>query len=153
MADNKSKKLDCPKCLGLLTTKEVGELKNVPVVIDQCPVCQGIWFDKGELERILKNHVQFDDEMPEKDFHFEWKDDYLDLKRAKCPRCKKELERINAADDDRVVTDYCMDCGGTWLDGGELRELMRGGPIHRAIHYVFDKISEGIRDRRDSSKQ
>ena len=152
MADNKSKKLDCPKCVGLLETKEVGELQKYAVVIDQCPMCKGIWLDEGELSKLLKDKLGFDDEVPEEEFHQHWKDDFFDLKKAKCPRCKKEMQRVKSAQDSRVTTDYCLECGGTWLDGGEIRELLRGGPIHRALHFIFNKISEPLQNIKDRGR-
>lgn len=35
----------CPRCDVPLVAKE-----NTGVTIDQCPQCEGIWLDKGELE-------------------------------------------------------------------------------------------------------
>jgi hypothetical protein len=37
----------CPKCGERLVTKE-----HLQVTIDECPACQGIWLDKGELEQL-----------------------------------------------------------------------------------------------------
>ena len=37
----------CPRDNAQLVAKQVG-----PVTIDQCPECEGIWLDKGELEII-----------------------------------------------------------------------------------------------------
>lgn len=143
------KKLECPKCIGLLETKEVGEMEKHAVLIDQCPMCQGVWFDEDELGKVLKLKLGFDDEVPEEDFHQDWKNDVFDLKKAKCPRCKKDMQRVKGLQDSRVITDYCLECGGTWLDGGEIRELMRGGPIKRALQFIFKKIAEPLQRQRD----
>ena len=142
------KKLDCPKCLGLLQPIEVGEMEKKSVYIDQCAICQGVWFDKGELEKILSLKLGFNDEVMEADFRKDLVGDYLDLKRAKCPRCKKEMQRVKSLQDSRLITDYCLDCGGVWLDGGEMRLLMRGGPIERALRFIFNKISEPLQRQR-----
>lgn len=77
-----SQKIECPKCLGMLEPKEVGELKGTPVFIDQCPVCQGIWFDTGELWKVLKGKIAFDQEEAEKDFRPDFTGDVFDLKEA-----------------------------------------------------------------------
>lgn len=41
-----------------------------------------------------------------------------------CPVCKNAMITLELAD---VEVDYCTDCGGIWLDGGEL-ELILGAP-------------------------
>ena len=41
--------LNCPKCLGKLEENTVENVK-----VDICWVCEGIWFDAGELETIVK---------------------------------------------------------------------------------------------------
>ncbi len=38
-------KTRCPRCGVRLTTKTIHDVE-----IDECPECQGIWLDKGELE-------------------------------------------------------------------------------------------------------
>ncbi len=142
MKNDDSEKLSCPKCMGFLETKEVGEMEKHGIFIDQCALCHGIWFDKGELAKVLKLKLDFDDESAEDEFHQDWKNDYFDLKKANCPRCKKEMQRVNCLQDDRVIADYCLECDGAWLDGGEIRELMRGGPLHRGIQVIFKKLAE-----------
>jgi Zn-finger nucleic acid-binding protein len=142
----KDEKVSCPKCLGILETKEVGEMEGSAISIDQCPMCKGIWFDKDELDQVLKLKMPFDDEEAEEHFRQDTVGDYFDLKKTNCPRCKTELSRVKSAQDSRVVVDYCMDCGGAWLDGGEIRLLLRGGPIRRAINFIFNKINEKLRE-------
>ena len=39
----------CPKCQGKLESYSFME-----IILDRCPACGGIWFDRGELEQILK---------------------------------------------------------------------------------------------------
>lgn len=41
--------LRCPKCGGKLAEKKI-----VDVVVDECPECQGIYLDPGELELLVK---------------------------------------------------------------------------------------------------
>ncbi len=42
--------LRCPRCGARLGQREVHE-----VTIDECPECQGIWLDKGELEALSQH--------------------------------------------------------------------------------------------------
>ena len=44
----KSEKLKCPECREYMGTKEI-----YGVVVDECGICNGIWLDAGELEKIL----------------------------------------------------------------------------------------------------
>ena len=43
----------------------------------------------------------------------------------KCPRCHKPLAILEL---NKVEIDHCLECGGVWLDTGEL-ELLIGSPI------------------------
>ena len=43
--------MKCPKCGGELQEKQFEH-----VMIDQCPSCQGIWLDAGEMELLLHAH-------------------------------------------------------------------------------------------------
>lgn len=46
----KEKKLKCPACRKKMLKVETG---NTNTIIDKCPNEHGIWFDKGELEKVL----------------------------------------------------------------------------------------------------
>ena len=37
-----------------------------------------------------------------------------------CPRCKKNMKKLVKND---VIIDVCTDCGGMWVDAGELEKL------------------------------
>ena len=159
MAKDKSEKIDqqakleCPKCIGMLQNKEVGEMEGKPIYIDQCFSCSGIWFDEGEFEKMMALKLQADDDVELKDFNPSMIGDELDLKKADCPRCKKEMNRISSPQDGRVKIDYCLGCGGTWLDGGEIRLLLRGGPIKRGLKFLWDKISAPLRQAQESRRR
>lgn len=47
-AERKSHHMRCPKCGGHLVTKDFNKLQ-----IDQCPDCQGVWLDAGEMEAVM----------------------------------------------------------------------------------------------------
>ena len=40
---------DCPVCGK--TMKKVDLLKDSPIIFDYCPVCEGFWLDKNELDQ------------------------------------------------------------------------------------------------------
>ncbi|MEI7812549.1 MAG: zf-TFIIB domain-containing protein [Ignavibacteria bacterium] len=49
----------CPVC-GIF----MNEVLKLNVQIDICPKCEGIWLDKGELEKISSQYKQLDSERP-----------------------------------------------------------------------------------------
>ena len=62
-----------------------------------------------------------------------------------CPVCKNAMITLELAD---VEIDYCTDCGGIWLDAGELELLMGEPEKARQLLDSFKsdpKSSEGIR--------
>ena len=99
---------NCPKCSSeaLVATPTLG---NIP--LDVCPGCSGIWFDKGELEALLKQSqggASAD----------------LDLINARagdlsCPRCKNKMSHGGLVNP-LLLVDKCQSCGGVWLDPREL---------------------------------
>jgi len=101
--------MHCPKCHGieLLQAKS----KSTSVMIDQCPECNGMWFDRGELERLLD--VVVDGlETPRN----------AELSVRKCPRCTHRLRAISYRST-HIDVDACPKCTGIWLDGGELQRI------------------------------
>jgi Zn-finger nucleic acid-binding protein len=64
-----------------------------------------------------------------------------------CPRCQtplRERER-ETANRDIVVMDVCPNCGGLWLDRGELEKLSQS----ESRYYQGDQLQGANRDRRD----
>jgi len=110
--------MKCPACSSELTQIKVGDL-----VVDVCnESCGGIWFDNRELQRV--------DEATELDLQ-----PYLDIRhdlsvevdftaRRHCPRCTDViLMRHGYAGHREVQVDSCANCGGIWLDYGELTQI------------------------------
>ncbi len=56
-----------------------------------------------------------------------------------CPVCKNAMITLELAD---VEIDHCTDCGGIWLDGGEL-ELLLGEPEKAKQLLTSFKIDSG----------
>jgi len=42
----------CPKC-----KRDMNQYNKNGIIIDTCPHCQGIWLDRGELEKILEQEI------------------------------------------------------------------------------------------------
>jgi uncharacterized protein len=49
--------MNCPRCKSALN---MSERKGVEV--DICPLCRGVWLDRGELDKIINRYDAFDEE-------------------------------------------------------------------------------------------
>lgn len=118
-------KLMCPKyCRTALAQVTVGKTE-----VDQCPKCEGIWFDSGvegdELVKVLR--VGYDN-LPEQ-LKKSWNEDQGRITwhmqtKYNCPRCGCELAAYwYRPKDGRVFrVNGCLKNGcGFWLDDGELK--------------------------------
>jgi len=115
--------LNCPKCPGKLEEKKVEDVK-----VDICWACEGIWFDEGELPKVLiadsRDFKKIDvdrEDLDGKEFSEVYAE--LDTKRGKCPRCPDSPVLERAPYTKGVVIDVCPECHGIWLDSGEIHKL------------------------------
>ena len=107
----RSKVIECPRCWVPMDITEV-EIFGPNIDIDVCPKCQGIWFDPGELKKILKDKEVTD-----------YLTKHIGTKSKSpliCPRCRWVMD-IQIAED--IETEVCLNCKGVWLDAGELDDL------------------------------
>jgi Zn-finger nucleic acid-binding protein len=122
--------MKCIKCDGMLHLVRVGEVE-----VDQCDGCGGIWFDSGELRKILdQKDVEALRAMKAR------APKESDAKRASCPRCRGEGKLVQIASlTADIHIDTCAVCGGEWLDGGEL-SIVRNEGFGRKVASIFRKI-------------
>ena len=59
-AETSEKKRKCPICLRKMDKVHVGDVEGKQELIDRCAHNHGLWFDRGELQNVLKL-AQFDD--------------------------------------------------------------------------------------------
>jgi len=122
--------MDCPKCIGKLNKVEIRfhesadmpEQKEVRITIlevDQCFVCNGVWFDAGELEKYIKNKLTIVDS-PAIDLGLL---DEFDKKIVKCPRCNVDMVKKPAPLAKDIIIDFCEKCHGIWLDSTEIDRI------------------------------
>ncbi|MFK7988952.1 MAG: zf-TFIIB domain-containing protein [Sandaracinaceae bacterium] len=94
----------CPRCHTELTPFEVdGE------TLDACGGCHGLFFEDGQLERILGRRVDilpFPTEPP-----------------VACPGCEAALDSVSVGSVEWLA---CGVCGGAWLEAAALPALKRG---------------------------
>lgn len=114
--------MNCPACAAALEKVGCGGL-----TVDVCRHgCGGIWFDNFELHRVDEPDEHLGDVLA----GFEAHPDLVILRTKRpCPKCagitmlQHQFSREKA-----VMVDECPNCGGMWLDGGELAEIRRPAP-------------------------
>lgn len=137
--------LGCPKCIGKLQKKKVEDVE-----LDVCYVCEGIWFDAGELEAVIT--------ADSKDFKYidvgrEAFDGaeaiaaglVLDKEKGKCPICNDGTELVVSEYEgkNKINVDLCPKGHGVWLDGGEIQAIRKRGMAK--LHNMFEYIGDGLR--------
>jgi Zn-finger nucleic acid-binding protein len=89
--------------------------KNAELSYDVCEKCGSLWLDAGELDKMafqVEGSIEF---CSEDEIKISGKGD------RKCPRCEDfKLSRVKFLGETDIVLDHCKNCGGFWLDGGEL---------------------------------
>jgi uncharacterized protein len=109
--------LTCPKDGDTMETIEVED-----IAIDRCPTCGGMWFDLGELRQLLNA-----DGLEKEDLLREDKArSHVDVHNRKvvcCPRDGFAMMKIHDATQRHIEYELCMQCGGIFLDSGELLDL------------------------------
>ena len=110
--------MKCPACFNELTQFQVGNL-----TVDVCQGgCGGIWFDAFELQRVDEEQ----EEAGERLVNIQ-RDERIRVdptRKRECPRCEGiKLQRHFFSAKRRVEVDQCPNCGGYWLDAGELAQI------------------------------
>jgi len=110
--------MKCPACFNELTQQQIGSL-----VVDVCDGgCGGVWFDAFELQRADEEQ----EEVGERLLSIR-RDPQLQVdpsRKRQCPRCTHmKLRRHFFSAKRRVEVDECPNCGGYWLDFGELSQI------------------------------
>ena len=138
---------DCPRCKKSLTAVLLG-IGAEQLELDRCTTCHGLFFDPGELDAVLDgietraqtvDHRQLltliEDETPGAE----------EVAYVPCPDCGQLMHRRNFGQRSGVIADSCRD-HGLWLDGGELRRLIRwtqaGGRRHQAAQETEKQKAE-----------
>jgi hypothetical protein len=108
----------CPACDHALTEMKLGKL-----TVDACHRgCGGIWFDNFELRKA-------DGEFAAEAILRIERDDLrlVDYERRRqCPRCDGVVMMRHFFSGQRETeVDTCPNCGGAWLDAGELTAIRR----------------------------
>ncbi len=110
--------IKCPACFNELTTTQVGK-----VSVDVCQGgCGGIWLDPFELSQVDEENEAAGEPLLAIERDERVVVDYL--RKRDCPRCPDvKLKRHFFSPKRQVEVDECPNCGGFWLDAGELAKI------------------------------
>lgn len=141
--------MDCPKCLGKLSKVEIKAHEVFDTIsvkqgaattleVDQCFVCNGVWFDLGELEKYLsKKLVVLDSPKIYSDIMA-----HLDAKVGKCPQCGVDMVKKAAPLAKGITMDFCEKCQGIWLDTAEIDRIEKKNfTLVERIAFVIKSLS------------
>jgi len=102
----------CPKCAGQLEVKNIGNEE-----IDVCTICEGIWFDAGELEKVISAELTAEsnesfaiDQLDGTSLPEELRK-LNDEKCGKCPSCGSHPQ-MDRKQSKGIFIDQCPTCNG-----------------------------------------
>src|SRR5437773_8017127 len=142
--------MKCPACFNELTQTQVGSL-----VVDVCDGgCGGVWFDAFELQRVDEETEAAGDHLLK--IHRDERVQVDVARKRECPRCAGvKLKRHFFSARRKIEVDECPNCGGYWLDAGELAQIrqekeqaaavgqMRTALSSADIRYLYRMRAEG----------
>ena len=135
--------MQCTKCRKSMNQKKLGK-----VVLDECPQCKGVWFDKDELEK-ARNEVAPD--LRWMDFEIWNRRAVFDIQEIppECPRCQKvTMQSINYREPDINIA-FCPYCEGVWLDAGDFRDIIDALNAEAANKSVPEYVKASLKEAAD----
>jgi Zn-finger nucleic acid-binding protein len=132
----------CPACGHALTTRIAGA-----VTVDVCDGgCGGIWFDHEELQKVDEQSESAGESLLDVE-----RDPNLAVdptKRYGCPRCADGVVLMRHFWSVKRATaiDECPECGGIFLDAGELASIRSEFPTEAARHAAADAYFKEVVD-------
>jgi Zn-finger nucleic acid-binding protein len=97
------------------------------LMLDTCVRCEGIWFDRGELEAFARTAAaeriaaRIGTGAPRP----------TGGEALACPRCERPT--LHSYRLETVVPTRCTDCGGVYLDGDDVRALRGRRPLYQRV--------------------
>jgi Zn-finger nucleic acid-binding protein len=103
--------------------------------IDRCETCYGVWFDASERLKVVSNK-KLADVIDIGDAAVGAEQDKIT--EADCPRCGTPMQHRKHPDQKHIGYERCDECGGSFFDAGELRDLssLSIGDIFKSIFRV-----------------
>jgi Zn-finger nucleic acid-binding protein len=110
--------MQCPNDKTEMIRREVGGVQ-----VEECPQCKGTWFEQTEFQKakdsIEPDAIWLDFEIWKHEDQFK-----LDLRGIECPLDGAKLVAL-VYGETGVEVNYCTQCHGIWLDGGEFEKIVK----------------------------
>jgi hypothetical protein len=96
------------------------------VELDKCHKCDGIWCDRGEMERLRDRTITDVEELLEAKYGSPSFREDKTAGHMRCPRCGEDvrLTEYSVSYGRPVRIDRCQKCFGVWLDDRELNAIV-----------------------------
>ncbi len=104
----------CPKC-----RMPMDQVTYDGIEVDRCQHCQGIWFDAGEIKALSTRDAAEELDIGSTTIGH-WQDGIQDYD---CPRCGGPMQKAVVKHQPHIRIETCVDCKGSFLDAGELKDL------------------------------
>lgn len=128
--------MKCPRCSSAMETVQVEDIQ-----IDRCTECGGLWFDEFELADLMAKKGA-----EGVDTGHANKLNQHSQARLDCPKCSTPMLRMVDAQQPHIWYETCEECGGSFFDAGEFRDLKR----HNLLGLIKDVLVE-LKGGRDAS--
>jgi len=106
--------------------------------VDRCKKCSGIFLDKGELASLIRM-VKFFRELTLEEEDIPSIEIEEVERQVECPADKILMEPTDFV---MTVVDICPECGGVWLDGGEITTLKLAENNIRQNHDLYVRLGQ-----------
>lgn len=120
--------MKCPRCSSAMETVQVEDVQ-----IDRCTKCGGLWFDEFELAdlKAKEGSEKVDTGQASKSAQYS-------QARLNCPKCSTLMLRMVDIQQPHIWYETCEECGGSFFDAGEFRDLKR----HNLLGRIKDVLVE-----------
>ena len=115
--------MKCPRCGSILQSVE-----NDGQMVEACTDCKGEWLHAGELQKLVEHHDEVFTQQEIESLDAVNKEietvELADHDELNCPVCETvRMEHFNYGDTSGIILHKCMECGGIWMDKGELQKV------------------------------
>ncbi|MGA1792418.1 MAG: zf-TFIIB domain-containing protein [Thermoplasmatota archaeon] len=126
------RKIECPLC-GQVMSQVIISKHSYSIMVDHCRECGGYWFDSFELDNVLDD-VSRREGLP-------FNNCSVNEAEFRCPRCEGVVETKLLYD---IKVDLCLNCGGIWLDKGELGEVQNAYRFYHNTNKMVELMHEAL---------
>ena len=149
--------LHCPDGHGPLEAIQLSHPSAIS--LDRCPTCLGLFLEHGSLQQLLRQAVG-----PVWEVDTPLLNSLVESPRSQpgalryraCPACGDMMNRSLFGKRSGVIVDRCRS-HGTWLDPGELRQLLEwtraGGALRHEEQSEQERLRQELRETREAEER